>query len=206
MSWHLIGGTSDNATAVLAGRDMVHGNVLLHGWHLGADSFLLLDIPLLGLEAKLGLGPRAFHVVPTVLAVCTVVVAVVYAARQANRRNAAIAAVVTFLIIGLPSSLFAAFFLQGPIHVMTTLCCLVAFGLLTPGARRQRQVGGALLLLIAVSSDPLAFVIGIVPGRLEPETPPCLPWGEGFPMLIVPGRHPKGIFTALAAAGLLPRP
>jgi len=163
VSWHLVGGTSDNAAAVLAGRDMVHGNVLLHGWHLGADSFWLLDLPLLGVEAGLGLGADAFHVVPTLVAAATVSAAMSIAARQANRRNAAVAALATFLIIGLPSSLFGAFFLQGPVHVMTTLCCVVAFGLLAPGRSRGSQVGGSLLLLIAVSSDPLAAAIGVVP-------------------------------------------
>ena len=163
VSWHLVGGTSDNAAAVLAGRDMMHGNVVLHGWHLAADSFWLLDLPLLGLEAKFGLGPDTFHVVPTLVAAATVLTAMAFAARQANRRNAVIAALGTFLVIGLPSSLFGAYFLQATMHVVTTLCCLLAFALLAPRRSRTSQVGGSFLLAIAVSSDPFAVAIGVVP-------------------------------------------
>ena len=141
VSWHVVGGTSDNATSLLAGRDMVHGNVFLHGWHLGADSFWLLDLPVLGVAATaFGLGPAAFHVVPTGIATVTVLVAMACAAAHTKRRDGAIAAATTFLVIGLPSAVFAAFFLQGPVHVMTTLCCLAAFALLAPG-RRSRTVG-----------------------------------------------------------------
>ena len=164
VSWHVVGGTSDNAASLLAGRDMVHGNVFLHGWHLGADSFWLLDLPLLGVTATMfGLGPAAFHVVPTGLAAVTVLSAMACAASHLKRRDAAIAAATTFLIIGLPSAVFAAFFLQGPIHVMTTLCCLVAFALLAPGHGRPRLVAGCLVLLAAVAGDPLALVIGAGP-------------------------------------------
>lgn len=162
-SWHLLGGSSDNAAPILAGRDMVHGNVFLHGWHLPADSYWLLDLPVLGLGSTFGLGPGTFHFVPTAIAAATVLVAARCAARHMNRRNAAVAAVATFLVLGLPSSLFAAFFLQGPLHVMTALVCLLAFGLLAPGRSRRCQIGGAALLLIAVSADPLTLLIGAVP-------------------------------------------
>ena len=164
VSWHVVGGTSDNATSLLAGRDMVHGNVFLHGWHLGADSFWLLDLPLLGMMATtFGLGPAAFHVEPTAVAAVTVLLAMACAAGHAKRRDAAIAATTTFLIIGLPSAVFAAFFLQGPVHVMTTLCCLLAFALLAPARGRGRLVGGCLVLVAAVAGDPLALVIGAGP-------------------------------------------
>ena len=163
VSWHLAGGTSDNAAAVLAGRDMVHGNVLLHGWHLAADSFWLLDLPLLGFAAHWGLGPAVFHLVPTAVATATVLVAMRHAAWRMSRREAAVAAFATFLIIGLPSPLFASFFLQGPTHVVTVLCCLLGFGLLVPGAEFPRLAVGCFILLIAVAADPLALVIGVLP-------------------------------------------
>ncbi len=142
---------------------MVHGNVFLHGWHLPADSYWLLDLPFLGLQSTLGLGPATFHVVPTVVAALTVLLAAAYAARGANLGIAAISAGTTFLIIGLPSSLFAAFFLQGPLHVATTLCCLLAFGLLTPGRSRRSRAGGGFLLLAAMSADAFALLIGVLP-------------------------------------------
>lgn len=164
MSWHVLGGTSDNAAAVLAGRDMVHGNLLLHGWHLGADSFFLLDLPVLGLQTSAsGLGPATFHVVPTGIAAATVLITTVSASRLVKRRDAAIAALATFLILAFPSAVFAAFFLQGPIHVSTTLVCVGSFVLLTPGGGSRRWAFGTMLLLAAVASDPLALAIGAVP-------------------------------------------
>ena len=164
VSWHVLGGSSDNAAPLLAGRDMLHGNVFLHGWSLTTDSYWLLDLPLLGLYATtLGLGPAAFHVVPTAIAAVTVLLATACATIGANRRDALVAGGTTFCIIGLPSAVLAAYLLQGPVHVMTTLVCLLAFALLTPGHRRARWWSGNLLLLIAVASDPFAVAIGTLP-------------------------------------------
>ena len=165
VSWHLIGGSSDNAAPVLAGRAMVHGNVFLHGWHLPADSYWLLDLPLLGLQSRLdsvNFIPRratAFGTPDRVNVGCSPG----YAARQSGLRSTTIAVGSTFLIVGLPSSLFGAFFLQGPLHVAPTLCCLVAFQVAHTGTEPPEQVGGSVTPPRRDVGGRVRALIGVVP-------------------------------------------
>jgi hypothetical protein len=54
---------SDGANNALQAWDMVHGHLLLHGWHIGDATFYFFELPLNGLTALLfGLGDTALHV------------------------------------------------------------------------------------------------------------------------------------------------
>ena len=132
ISWHAFPGNSDDANAVLAGRSLVHGNLLLRGWELPGDPYWLTDLPVYGIVASVaGLRPSVMHLVPTILAAAVALVGVALSAhglRPGGHRWAGRAA--TFVLIGLPVPLMATFFLQGPQHVGTVLACLVAFAML----------------------------------------------------------------------------
>src|SRR5579885_1567887 len=43
---HIIGSNSDNASIILEGQAMLHGNLLLHGWYLPPDSFITTEMAL----------------------------------------------------------------------------------------------------------------------------------------------------------------
>ena len=54
---------SDGANNALQAWDMVHGHLLLHGWHIGDATFYFFELPLNGITALLfGLGDTALHV------------------------------------------------------------------------------------------------------------------------------------------------
>jgi len=54
---------SDGANNALQAWDMMHGHLLLHGWHIGDATFYFFELPLNGITALLfGLGDTALHV------------------------------------------------------------------------------------------------------------------------------------------------
>jgi hypothetical protein len=54
---------SDGANNALQAWDMVHGHLLLHGWHIGDATFYFFELPLNGVTALIfGLGDTALHV------------------------------------------------------------------------------------------------------------------------------------------------
>src|SRR5438105_2039273 len=62
-----------------------------------------------------------------------------------------------------PVPLLASFFLQGPMHIATTLYCLLAFLLIDPARFGWRWWAGVGLLGAAVAGDPVAVAIGAAP-------------------------------------------
>src|SRR5690349_16911482 len=73
--------TSDGANNALQAWDMLHGNVLLHGWLIGDATFYFFELPLNAVsEVVFGLGTLAAHVASAltylIVAVCTVALAV----------------------------------------------------------------------------------------------------------------------------------
>ncbi len=163
-SYHAFIPNSDGATVVLEGQSMSTGNLLLGHWALSLDSFWTVDAPfyMVGVLV-LGVHPYLLHLVPAFIAALVVITGALLA-RQGRRGVAGIAAIVTvFALLGLPSHVLAAFFLQGPLHVGTVLWCLVAFA----GLRRGRMGWGwiAAVLLFAASTlgDFQTVALGMIP-------------------------------------------
>jgi hypothetical protein len=158
-------GSSDNANALLAGREMVRGNPFLRGWVLPPDSYWLLDLPILGLASVVfGMREVLLHAVPAALTVGAVVAGVWVAGIDRPGRRRWVAAGVLALVIGLPHRYLSFFILQGPHHLATTLFCLVAFGLLSKARLGSvRWAAAVSLLAMAVFSDAIAVAIGVAP-------------------------------------------
>ncbi|MDQ1518837.1 MAG: hypothetical protein QOE80_4667 [Actinomycetota bacterium] len=158
-------GSSDNANALLAGREMVRGNPLLRGWVLPPDSYWLLDLPILGLASVVfGMREILLHAVPAALTVGTVVTGTWVAGMDRPDRRRWVAAGVLALVIGLPHRYLSFFILQGPHHLATTLFCLGAFGLLAKARLGSARWAAAVALLaMAVFSDAIAVAIGVGP-------------------------------------------
>ena len=162
LSWHVRIGDSDTANAVLAGHDLVTGNLLLSGWKLPIDSYWTLDLPLIGaLTALFGAGAFVLHAVPVVIVAGVIGLGAALAGRR-HRLPAAVAGAATVVVVlGLPHPLLVDNLYRSPYHVLTTCFCLVAFVLLGTGGRGWWA--GVLILAAAVLGDGLALATGVAP-------------------------------------------
>jgi hypothetical protein len=163
---HIRYGSSDNANALLAGHDMLHGNLLLAGWRLPHNSYWLLDLPLFGVASALfGLRDVLLAAVPAAVATAGIAAGTVVAMTgRPDRRRWWVAAAVLLLVLGLPHPYLVFFVLQGPHHMATAVVCLIAFGLLArAGIGGGRWLAGTALLAVAAHSDPFAIGVGIAP-------------------------------------------
>jgi hypothetical protein len=150
---------SDGANIALQGWDMVHGNVLLHGWVTGDAPYYTLEVPLLGIsELVAGLGDLALHAASA--ATYVIVTACAAATALAGGRGAARAVrfgiVVAVLAASLlvPSDVWIA--LGPPDHIGTSAFLLIAV-LLIDRARDKRYA--APLLCAVLCAGQLGDVI-----------------------------------------------
>jgi hypothetical protein len=94
---------ADAASIALQAHDLLHGNVLLHGWLTGDVTFYTFELPVFALaEAFLGLGVAAVHaamaVVDLIVAACAAAVAVTGSRGIARAGRA----VIVVAVIGAP--------------------------------------------------------------------------------------------------------
>lgn len=121
---------SDGANNALQAWDMVHGHLLLHGWHIGDATFYFFELPLNGITALLfGLGDTAMHVASALayLIVAAFAVALAVLDSRGPARTARCAVVVAVLAAPLlfvpqvwvlleePDHIGTAVFILGPI-------------------------------------------------------------------------------------------
>src|SRR5215467_4624696 len=158
--------TADSANAVLQGRSVASGNVLLSGWTLSGASFYATDLPFYTAFAAIrGLSPDVAHDVGAVIYTLLVVAACFLARGQARGIPALGRMGVTLLLLIAPAPGDAAeLLLLGPFHAGTTLMLLLT--LLVLDRAGERPLGAAvvgLLLTLTVFSDMLALYVAVVP-------------------------------------------
>lgn len=164
LSWLVAEGQSDSASVVLMGHAMSQGNVLLHGWTVGADSFWLTNDALTGLVGlEEGVGPAVLHQVPVALDVLLVGVAAWLARSHSGGLRPWVGAALAFAIVGLPSLSLAHLLLQDAEHAATVLCCLLAFACFESGRFVKAWLLGVAALTVAILADPLSLVVGVLP-------------------------------------------
>jgi hypothetical protein len=165
VSRHTRYGSSDNANALLAGADMLRGNLLLRDWVLPTNSYWLVDLPVFGVAGVLfGVREILLHAVPAALATVTIGVGgwMARAGRPTGRWWAG--AGVLVILLGLPHLYLVITILQGPHHLGTALFCLIAFFLLARARVGDlRWAAAAILLAVSVRSDPMTIAIGVIP-------------------------------------------
>jgi len=168
---------ADGASNALQAWDMLHGNVLLHGWRVSDVSFYTTELPEYALvEAVRGLGSDVVHVCAAVTYTLLVFLAGWLAAGSAKgrqglhgAREGITRALIAAGIMLAPSLGDASYtLLLSPDHTGTAVPLLVTWILVDRGAgteRWRRCVPFAVCLLLAVAAvgDPLAAVIGAVP-------------------------------------------
>lgn len=164
LSVHASAANSDGATVVLEGRSLRGGDVTLSGWRLSFDSFWTVDAPFYAIGvAILGVRPVLLHLVPALIA--ALVVAVGTALAWGGRRGRAgwAGALTVVGLLAFPAHALAEFFLLGPLHVGTTLWCLLAFASLALATGRWRIPVAACLLAAGILGDLQTVELGVAP-------------------------------------------
>ena len=168
---------SDAAGLVLQASDMLHGNLLLHGWWDTDVSFITTELPqYMGVTAVAGVRPEVVHVCSAMTYTLLVLLAAFVARGRARGAEGVVRALLAAGVMLAPQPTGPTPVLLGsPDHVGTALPLLLLLLLLDrapdPRARARWYIpvccaicvaAGALLALMIVG-DPLAEVVGVVP-------------------------------------------
>jgi hypothetical protein len=164
---------SDESNDLLMAWDMLHGNVLLHGWYLSDVSFITTELPQwLILVGLFGLHTGTAHIAAAMTYTLVVVLAVLLArgrADQVSRREAAPRMLLTAALVFAPQLGVGVFVLLlslghigTAVPLMLTWLVLDGVGPLARLGRLTPIVVGLLLTWVLVA-DPLVLIVGIIP-------------------------------------------
>lgn len=156
---------SDSAATALQAWDVLHGNVLLHGWFMSDVSFYTTEVPQYAiLEVIGGLGPWVVHVAAATTYTLIVVLVALLAKGSATGRQGWTRAILAGLIVASPQVSGTLILLLGPDHTGTVVPVLATW-LLIDRARPRWYVPvvtGVLLTWIMVADSVVLFT-GIAP-------------------------------------------
>jgi hypothetical protein len=157
---------SDGGADALQAWAILHGNVLLRGWHLSALSFYATDLPEYALiELARGLGADVIHIGAATTYTVLVVLAALLAKGRATGRQAAVRMLIAGGIMIAPelgSSIKT--LLESPDHVGTSALVLLTWLLLDRAPRRWYVPPAITFLLVCgVVSDNTVVVTGVLP-------------------------------------------
>jgi hypothetical protein len=168
LAWHearSMGMQSDGASISLQAWQMLHGNVLLRGWHVTDVSFYTTEMPVYMLvEAVRGLRPDVVAISAAVNYTLLVAGAAFVAKGRARGREGIVRALLAGGIMLAPSLLAATWLLNDSDHAATAIWVLLAVAVMDRGGRRWYVpvIVGAVLAWATVG-DPLVEVIGAAP-------------------------------------------
>jgi hypothetical protein len=164
---------SDSANILLMSWDMLHGNLLLHGWHLSDVSFYPTELPQYAmLEGLIGLHAETAHVAAAMTYTLVVLLAVLLARGRTSGRDAWPPTALTAGLMIAPQLGAGAFVLLLSVgHIGTAVPLMLTWlviDLADPGKRPSARsvlipVIVGLLLTWVLVADPLVLVVGIVP-------------------------------------------
>jgi hypothetical protein len=163
---------SDESNDLLMAWDMLHGNVLLHGWYLSDVSFITTELPqYLMLERFFGLHTDTAHIAAAMTYTLVVVFAVLLArgARGADGKAPWPRMLLTGGIMFAPQLGVGVFILLLSLgHIGTAVPLMLTWLVVDragPGSRLGRWVPVvvAVLLTWVLVADPLVLVVGIFP-------------------------------------------
>jgi len=167
---------SDESNDLLMAWDMLHGNVLLHGWYLSDVSFITTELPqYLMLERLFGLHTDTAHIAAAMTYTLVVVLAVLLASGpaaenrvgqgQTSRREAAPRMLLTAGLMFAPQLGVGVFVLLLSLgHIGTAVPLMLTWLVIDrcPARWYAPAVVGLLLTWVLVA-DPLVLVVGIIP-------------------------------------------
>ena len=157
---------SDEANVLLVASDMLHGNLLLHGWYLTDVSFYTTEVPQYALlEIFFGVHPDTAHIAAAMSYTLVVVLAVLVARGGFTSRAAVIRLLIAAGIILAPQlgpGVTALILTIG--HIGTAVPVLLIFLLLDRAPERWWvPVLAGLGLAWVLVADQLVLIVAIVP-------------------------------------------
>jgi hypothetical protein len=157
--------SSDGAANALQAWDMLHGNLLLHGWLLSDVSFYTTELPqYMLIEAIRGLGPGVVNLAAAMTYTLLVLLAGLLAKGDAGGPEGRARFLLAAGIVLAPQLSATSTLLQAPDHTGTAVALLVVW-LVIERARPHWLVPVAVCVLLAwiMTADPIVLLTGIVP-------------------------------------------
>jgi len=162
---------SDEANVLLVASDLLHGNLLLHGWYMTDVSFYTTEVPQYALlELLFGVHPDTAHIAAAMTYTLVVVLAVLLARGragqgQASAREAAPRMLLTAGLMFAPQLGVGVFVLLLSLGHIGTAVPLLLTWLVIDRLRPRWPVPVivGLLLIWVLVADPLVLVVGIIP-------------------------------------------
>ena len=158
--------TADFASVALMAHDMLHGNLLLHGWSITDVTFYTTELPqFMAIEYVRGLGPDVVHVAAAMTYMLVVLLAALLAKGKATGRQALARVLVTAGIMLAPQlQQGAIILLLSPDHFGTQVPLLLVWLLIDRAQRRWYvPVLAGLILAVVQVGDRIAVTIAVVP-------------------------------------------
>jgi hypothetical protein len=165
--------SSDGASIALQAADMLHGNLLLHGWRVADVSFYTTELPqYMLIELVRGLSPDVIPIAGAMTYTLVVLLAALLAKGRATGREAVVRMTVAAGILLAPQlGAGASILVHSPDHIGTAVPILVTWLLLDRATQRWyvAVLAGLLLAWVQVADTlatyaaavPLALVCGI---------------------------------------------
>jgi hypothetical protein len=159
---------SDGGAAVLQGFDMLHGNLLLHGWWDADVSFVTTELPeYMAVTAAAGIRPEVVHVCAALTYTLLVLLAAFVARGRARGAEGVVRALLAAMVMLAPQPTIV--LLGSPDHAGTAaplLALLLVLDWTEDSRARARWLVPccvAVLLAWTLVGDPLTAVIGVIP-------------------------------------------
>ena len=161
-----VAANSDGAANALQAWDMLHGNLLLRGWHLSDVSFYTTELPeYMLVELVMGLGSGVVHAAAALTYTMLVLLAALLARGHAVGAEAWVRmSVAGGLLLAPQLGVGTQVLILSPDHVGTAIPVLLAWLLLDRAPRRWWvPVAVGAVLAWALVADALVLYIGIAP-------------------------------------------
>jgi hypothetical protein len=157
---------SDESNDLLMAWDMLHGNVLLHGWYLSDVSFITTELPQYALLVWLfGLHTDTAHIAAAMTYTLVVILSVLLARGRVSRHEARARMLLTAGLMFAPQLGVGVFVLLLSLgHIGTAVPLLLTWLVIDRcPARWFFPVAVGLLLTWVLIADPLVLLAGVVP-------------------------------------------
>ncbi|HTZ27522.1 MAG TPA: hypothetical protein VMC83_26230 [Streptosporangiaceae bacterium] len=187
---------SDWAANALQAWDMLHGNLLLHGWRLSQVPYYTTELPVYALiEFVHGLNADVVHVAAALTYTMVTALAALLAKERATGAEAWVRMLIASGLMLAPQLGIGTQVLLLPDHVGSTAPVLVAWLLLDRfGRRRWVPAAVGLLLAWALVADAIVVYIGIVPLAVVGLI-------RAYQEIVQEGRRPSQAWYELSLAG-----
>lgn len=157
---------SDGGADALQAWEMLHGNLLLHGWQLSNVSFYTIDLPqYMLIELVHGLNAEVIHIGAAVTYTLLILLAALLAKGTATGRQAAVRMVIAGGIMVAPElGASVKTLLLSPDHIGSALLVLATWLLVDRAPRRwYLPLAVAFLLALGLIADNTVLMTGVLP-------------------------------------------